>query len=203
MRSRYFHWFSNSNHLLTRTKKETGTLRLTPPCSVKERTLPAQTSAGFLFAHCVGGETPRRLAPSRWGLLTPTDIGNNMADNLYNRRRSMYLERLGGMCVRCGSKDQLHFDHINPYTKRFGISECMTYRVETVLPEVDKCQLLCETCHRTKTRVERSNYLHGTYYGFMERRCDCDPCLGRKREWMARPESERRKPVQLLFVRRG
>jgi 5-methylcytosine-specific restriction endonuclease McrA len=63
-------------------------------------------------------------------------------------------------CRACGIRDieVLEFDHINPKTKIDNISNMMikrVYKVEDVLREVKKCQILCANCHRKKTHKER------------------------------------------------
>lgn len=64
------------------------------------------------------------------------------------------IELLGGKCFLCGSKDNLEFDHIDRKTKKFSISDFITYSKEKVQKELKKCQLLCNSCHKEKTRIE-------------------------------------------------
>jgi endogenous inhibitor of DNA gyrase (YacG/DUF329 family) len=68
-----------------------------------------------------------------------------------------YLEKKS--CVKCGTKDirLLDFDHIDPSTKLFNISESIyqCFPIEKIRLELTKCQTLCANCHRLKTYKER------------------------------------------------
>ena len=57
-------------------------------------------------------------------------ISQEVKDKVWNRD--------GGKCVKCGSNENLEFDHIIPFSKGGG----NTYR---------NIQLLCEPCNRTKS----------------------------------------------------
>lgn len=57
-------------------------------------------------------------------------IPQNVKDDVWNRD--------GGMCVECGSNENIEFDHIIPYSK----GGANTYR---------NIQLLCESCNRAKS----------------------------------------------------
>lgn len=41
----------------------------------------------------------------------------------------------------------LEFDHIDPATKSYNISEMGGYSWEVIQTEVDKCRVLCKVCH--------------------------------------------------------
>lgn len=73
----------------------------------------------------------------------------------YHGRRAAALEQLGGVCVRCGTDERLHFDHIDPATKSFALIKGFTHKSDAdVQAELEKCQLLCHGCHSSKTRKE-------------------------------------------------
>jgi 5-methylcytosine-specific restriction endonuclease McrA len=74
----------------------------------------------------------------------------------YQKRRGKAIEYLGSVCVNCGSKDSLEFDHIDPGLKSFSVGEYLTHSWAKVEPELKKCQLLCQDCHRTKSKVDGS-----------------------------------------------
>lgn len=108
-----------------------------------------------------------------------------MVDAEYHRnrkreRRNKYIKMLGGKCERCGSRDDLHFDHKNPDKKEFHISRMINAPEAVVIKEVKKCRLLCNDCHREKTRenwefgAEESE--HGTLWRYKKYKCRCDKC---------------------------
>lgn len=70
-------------------------------------------------------------------------------------RKLEAIELLGGVCVRCGTTENLQFDHIDPETKLFNISTYFEYGDETTFwMEVAKCQLLCFPHHTEKCILE-------------------------------------------------
>lgn len=69
-----------------------------------------------------------------------------------NKNRKECKESRGAKCQFCGySKCQkaLHFHHIDPTTKKFGISDaiCSAYSKEEIEAEIKKCVLICANCH--------------------------------------------------------
>lgn len=66
------------------------------------------------------------------------------------------IDYLGGSCIRCGFTTDLvevfEFHHRDPILKEFSISN-KEYNVfyelsEALKLELDKCDLMCPTCHR-------------------------------------------------------
>lgn len=60
------------------------------------------------------------------------------------------IEYKGGKCLLCGYSKcyrNLHFHHLDPESKSFGISVLRTSSIERLKPELDKCVLLCANCH--------------------------------------------------------
>ena len=72
-----------------------------------------------------------------------------------NKHRQECLNRLGGKCLVCGTTSNLEFDHIDPNTKKFQITAGLSYKLEVLFEEVDKCQLLCKKHHIEKTKLNR------------------------------------------------
>ena len=67
-----------------------------------------------------------------------------------------FLEERDGSegCIKCGNKEQLELDHINPEVKKWNPkrSMCSKTLTENFWKEINKCQLLCYDCHKEKTK---------------------------------------------------
>jgi hypothetical protein len=103
---------------------------------------------------------------------------------------------LGGRCARCGTTENLHFDHVDPEQKSFEIKANMTLNNPKVKAELDKCQLLCGPHHREKTALEQSGWTHGTTYAWMKKGCRCEICEPIWRAWHDARNEKRRKGVR-------
>lgn len=123
-----------------------------------------------------------------------------MQRDYYWERKLECIAYLGGMCVRCGTTDDLEFDHINAEEKSFDITSCMNRRWEVLVQELDKCQLLCHFHHREKTvecgeagggHNKWGEIVHGTPWGYTSYACRCDPCRAAVAEAKGRPTPSR------------
>lgn len=93
------------------------------------------------------------------------------------KRRSFLESLLGGECVNCGATTDLEFDHVFPEDKIFNIgSSHLEYSYEHILPELQKCQLLCHYCHIKKTTTDTVEIKHGTVGAYVNRKCRCGIC---------------------------
>ncbi len=114
----------------------------------------------------------------------------------YRRRRQFALDKLGNECVECGSKEKLEIDHIDNSTKSFTIAKGWSLSEKRFISELDKCQLLCRSCHIEKTIFERGNKIakgnHGTISTY--RYCKCNLCKKARRDYM-REYRKRKKHV--------
>jgi hypothetical protein len=75
-----------------------------------------------------------------------------------SRERTLYLLEYFKThpCVDCGEEDPivLEFDHLRE--KRFNISKALHDRsLESVLEEIEKCEVVCANCHRRRTARRR------------------------------------------------
>ena len=118
-----------------------------------------------------------------------------MKDYMKNRRlqrRNLLMEMSGNECLICKSKTSLEFDHRDRKTKKFILSgPHLDKKWETILEEHKKCDLLCSSCHKTKTKncadhngghnKNTSPYVCGTVRTYSERKCRCDLCREAKR----------------------
>lgn len=94
---------------------------------------------------------------------------------------------LGGICVKCGSRKSLEFDHIDPETKEFEISRARSVSYERLMLELVKCQLLCTDCHKIK---------HASQHGSLARYkkgCRCVLCVEVRRAYFRAYYHKRKK----------
>lgn len=94
----------------------------------------------------------------------------------YRRRRFEWLKR-NGPCKRCGSVEDLQVDHVDRVTK-------ISHRIWSWTDlrraeELAKCQVLCWSCHKLKTKTELQGIYkqtHGTTTSYTSYRCRCHEC---------------------------
>lgn len=87
-------------------------------------------------------------------------------------------------CIQCGSVENLELDHIDPRTK---VSHSIwSWSESRRLAEIAKCQVLCQTCHKQKTRDQYpitngfAVHQHGTINMYESQKCKCEPCRAAK-----------------------
>ena len=115
----------------------------------------------------------------------PTRMGWTPEANL--RRRERYWSRkreaiqiLGGQCVWCNSTEDLQLDHINPSTREYRFPHFYKCGDKVFYEEVNKCQLLCRSCHAKKSVSERGRKwgkgIHGNINNYKKHGCRCELC---------------------------
>lgn len=105
---------------------------------------------------------------------------------VYVERKELYLTKLGGRCVVCGSIDNLEFDHIDASTKSFTFTtKIASLSISKLDAEAKKLQLLCNNCHKEKTAAssDDGSVEHGGGTSG-KRNCPCAPCKAKKAEYM-------------------
>ena len=114
-------------------------------------------------------------------------------------RRAILIEQFGSKCQKCGSTDNLEFNHLDRSTKKFVLSGChLDKSWKAILEEAAKCELLCRGCHNEYTRQQfargelvpsnknTSEYLHGTARTYTEINCRCPRCRRAKVAYRAK-----------------
>jgi len=95
-------------------------------------------------------------------------------------RRQKFIDLLGGMCESCGATERLHFDHKHPKRKKFRIADRLDAPLIELEKEVNKCRLLCPSCHRAKTKKKNEHgqpkARHGTLWMYKKYKCRCKKC---------------------------
>jgi hypothetical protein len=75
-------------------------------------------------------------------------------------RRDAYLSSQGNRCRLCGagpdSSAPFEIDHVDPRSKCIRIADIWSYSDAKRLPELAKCQVLCASCHREKSKKDGS-----------------------------------------------
>jgi hypothetical protein len=88
------------------------------------------------------------------------------------KRRADFFE--GKTCVKCGSKEFLELDHIDPAKKKSH--KVWSWSDASRKKELRKCQILCAKCHKEKTKLMLFRPLiHGKDAGY-HRGCKCPEC---------------------------
>lgn len=108
--------------------------------------------------------------------------GSEYDKSRYQTRKNIMIQALDGKCVQCESTENLEFDHIDPETKSFSVMKLWNRSWDVLLPELEKCQLLCKECHKAKS-IANQSVNHGE--GLTGRKnCYCALCAPLKREYM-------------------
>jgi hypothetical protein len=68
----------------------------------------------------------------------------------HQRVKQILVEEAGGCCAVCGYDRaivNLHFHHVDPATKSFGVTTAHGQALDTYRAEAEKCVLVCANCH--------------------------------------------------------
>lgn len=92
--------------------------------------------------------------------------GNAAHREVENKRREILLRKINLLkmdrpCYDCGGSfapHQMDWDHLPQYQKSFNIGSNQTSRsFESVIDEINKCQLVCSNCHRNRTETRKKD----------------------------------------------
>jgi hypothetical protein len=116
------------------------------------------------------------------GYATPVPYKDRAKQRRYQRERLARARRdwltENGPCVRCGSSYELEVDHVDPNEK--VAHSVWSWAPERRAAELAKCQVLCRSCHQTKTarenRARNGGLRHGTEHMYLKYGCRCNPC---------------------------
>lgn len=122
----------------------------------------------------------------------------NMSNRLVisrNNRRTLLIDLLGGSCVNCGTTDNIEFDHVFREEMQFRIGTALLMRLDKLLKELQKCQLLCHKCHVQKTNTEytrKKTVVHGSPSTYSNNACRCQHCRKSWSEYMKKKNHYRK-----------
>ena len=121
------------------------------------------------------------------------DYLNNYMKERYKKRKEFALAYLGGKCARCGTTENLEFDHIDRKDKEATIGDAMLWAKTRLIKELDKCQLLCKSCHNEKTLKDlnksSAKNSHGTISSY--RYCKCQLCRAAKSKYTKKKKQKK------------
>lgn len=81
------------------------------------------------------------------------------ARQFYEARRRILRDFKNRPCTDCRGwyePCQMQFDHLDPATKLFCVGNRLDRKLETLLPEIRKCEIVCANCHALRTQRRRN-----------------------------------------------
>ena len=79
-------------------------------------------------------------------------MGMHQKRNKDRNRRLLQLLKTRIPCADCGDcfkHYQMEFDHLRD--KRMAVSKMLNYSTDTLIDEIEKCEIVCKMCHATRT----------------------------------------------------
>jgi len=113
---------------------------------------------GYIFRHYYRNKPDGNVlefwnSPDTWKKMDARKAADKKRHSKQMRKIIRRYKTMYG-CVFCGYKkhpDAIHFDHIDPSTKKREISTMWGYSKEAIKEEMKKCRLLCANCHAEHT----------------------------------------------------
>ena len=85
-------------------------------------------------------------------------------DRKYRKSQRRNIEIINNFksrpCVICGIEYELfnmQLDHVDPSTKLYDVCRLKNRKLEILLAELNKCQVMCAMCHRRKSIIEQKD----------------------------------------------
>jgi len=95
-----------------------------------------------------------RLAWERQHYAKNPHLAKEKQDAKRERNRQIIYEHCGRECCKCGSRENLEFDHINPSLKTSKQS-FLSIGKGSLLNQIDNIQVLCHYCHKAKSTAQK------------------------------------------------
>lgn len=90
--------------------------------------------------------------------LRKNEINSRRRKEVVAANRAMIISLKDSPCTDCGGRFPpcaMHFDHLDPSTKKFIIAKKLNTSKENILEEIAKCELVCANCHAIRTQKSR------------------------------------------------
>ena len=118
----------------------------------------------------------------------------------YHRRRKEWVTKLGGLCIDCGSQDNLEFDHSIASSKTFNIAKALAgFSEKRIVEEMSKCVLRCKSCHIKKSLTKRDMRIVDHGEGKTGKyNCRCDLCRPLKNAYAREHKNKRKNQVPIV-----
>lgn len=71
----------------------------------------------------------------------------------YAEKKAILIEHLGGCCEKCGTTENLEFDHRNPSDQTFNKTPYLLSE-ENMWKEAEVLRLLCRDCHKEHSAAQ-------------------------------------------------
>lgn len=81
------------------------------------------------------------------------------AERKASHRRLTQAIKLARGCAECGYREHaeaLDFDHRPDEIKLFNVSAQLNRSLDSILSEIEKCDVVCANCHRVRTAARRT-----------------------------------------------
>lgn len=85
---------------------------------------------------------------------------SDSAPNRIKENRELIRNAKSTPCMECGGVfpiEVMDFDHRDPSKKLSQIGAMYSYKKDSILEEINKCDVVCSNCHRKRTYLKKQN----------------------------------------------